>query len=127
MASKGTDKILERRRYSVTSQLPWPERQSSLWWARSKDKPLRLSLTIWILAEGVFVGYRHYLTYKKKVLFPFGHGLSYTQFEHSDLKLSGEIGKDSTVKVSVTVKNVGKVPGRDVVYVSHIGTRFIPD
>ncbi|CAE6432184.1 unnamed protein product [Rhizoctonia solani] len=70
-----------------------------------------------LYAEGVFVGYRHYLTYKKKVLFPFGHGLSYTQFEHSDLKLSGEIGKDSTVKVSVTVKNVGKVPGRDVVQV----------
>lgn len=70
-----------------------------------------------LYAEGVFVGYRHYLTYKKKTLFPFGYGLSYTQFEHSDLNLSGEIGKDSTVKVSVTVKNVGKVPGRDVVQV----------
>ncbi|CAE6526051.1 unnamed protein product [Rhizoctonia solani] len=70
-----------------------------------------------LYAEGVFVGYRHYLTYKKKVLFPFGYGLSYTQFEHSDLKISGEIGKDSTVKVSVTVKNVGKVAGRDVVQV----------
>ncbi|EUC62976.1 glycoside hydrolase family 3 protein [Rhizoctonia solani AG-3 Rhs1AP] len=70
-----------------------------------------------LYAEGVFVGYRHYLTYKKKVLFPFGYGLSYTQFEHSDLKLSGEIGKDSTVKVSVTVKNTGKVAGRDVVQI----------
>ncbi|CAE6481260.1 unnamed protein product [Rhizoctonia solani] len=70
-----------------------------------------------LYAEGVFVGYRHYLTYKKKVLFPFGYGLSYTQFEHSDLKLFGEIGKDSIVKVSVTVKNVGNVPGRDVVQV----------
>ncbi|KAH7325525.1 family 3 glycoside hydrolase [Rhizoctonia solani] len=68
-----------------------------------------------LYAEGVFVGYRHYLTYKKKVLFPFGYGLSYTQFELSDLKVSGEIGKDSTVKVSATVKNVGKVAGREVV------------
>ncbi|KAF8687616.1 glycosyl hydrolase 3 family, partial [Rhizoctonia solani] len=70
-----------------------------------------------LYAEGVFVGYRHYLTYKKKVLFPFGHGLSYTQFEHSNLKLSGKIGKDSTVSVSVTVKNTGKLAGRDVVQV----------
>ncbi|KAL5637442.1 hypothetical protein ACGC1H_004013 [Rhizoctonia solani] len=70
-----------------------------------------------LYAEGVFVGYRHYLTYKKKVLFPFGYGLSYTQFGHSDLKVSGEIGKDSTVKVSVTVKNTGKVAGRDVVQI----------
>ncbi|ELU35639.1 hypothetical protein AG1IA_10331 [Rhizoctonia solani AG-1 IA] len=75
---------------------------------------------------GVFVGYRHYLTYKKKVLFPFGHGLSYTQFEHSNLKLSGKIGKDSTVSVSVTVKNTGKLAGRDVVqvYVRDIVSRL---
>lgn len=79
-----------------------------------------------LYAEGVFVGYRHYQTYKKNVLFPFGYGLSYTQFEHSDLKVSGEIGKDSTVKVSVTVKNVGKVAGRDVaqVYVRDIVSRL---
>ncbi|GAB1524361.1 hypothetical protein RhiTH_007515 [Rhizoctonia solani] len=79
-----------------------------------------------LYAEGVFVGYRHYLTYKKKVLFPFGHGLSYTQFEHSNLKLSGKIGKDSTVSVSVTVKNTGKLAGRDVVqvYVRDIVSRL---
>ncbi|CAE7230745.1 unnamed protein product [Rhizoctonia solani] len=79
-----------------------------------------------LYAEGVFVGYRHYLTYKKKVLFPFGYGLSYTQFEHSDLKISGEIGKESTVKVSVSVKNTGKVAGRDVVqvYVRDLASRL---
>ncbi|KAF8672217.1 glycosyl hydrolase 3 family, partial [Rhizoctonia solani] len=79
-----------------------------------------------LYAEGVFVGYRHYLTYKKKVLFPFGHGLSYTQFEHSNLKLSGKIGKNSTVGVSVTVKNTGKHAGRDVVqvYVRDIVSRL---
>ncbi|KAF8737855.1 glycosyl hydrolase 3 family, partial [Rhizoctonia solani] len=79
-----------------------------------------------LYAEGVFVGYRHYLTYKKKVLFPFGHGLSYTQFQHSNLKLSGKIGRDSTVSVSVTVKNTGKLAGRDVVqvYVRDIVSRL---
>ncbi|KAF8750133.1 glycosyl hydrolase 3 family [Rhizoctonia solani] len=60
------------------------------------------------------------------VLFPFGHGLSYTQFEHSNLKLSGKIGKDSAVGVSVTVKNTGKHTGRDVVqvYVRDIVSRL---
>ncbi|KAG9126937.1 hypothetical protein FRC07_001313 [Ceratobasidium sp. 392] len=70
-----------------------------------------------LYSEGVFVGYRHYQTFKKEVLFPFGFGLSYTQFEQSNLKVSGSIAKDSTVTVSVTVKNVGKVAGRDVVQV----------
>jgi beta-glucosidase len=41
--------------------------------------------------------------------------IRYTQFEHSNLKVSGSVGKDSKVTVSVTVKNVGKVAGRDVV------------
>ncbi|KAG8717130.1 hypothetical protein FRC09_014708 [Ceratobasidium sp. 395] len=70
-----------------------------------------------LYSEGVFVGYRHYQTFKKDVLFPFGFGLSYTQFEHSNLKVSGSIGKDSQVTVSITVKNTGKVAGRDIVQV----------
>ncbi|CAE6529879.1 unnamed protein product [Rhizoctonia solani] len=77
-------------------------------------------------AEGVFVGYRHYVTFKKEVLFPFGHGLSYTQFEYSDISLSGEIGRDSKVEVSITVKNRGQVPGREVVqiYVQDVASRL---
>ncbi|KAJ1309318.1 hypothetical protein OPQ81_004979 [Rhizoctonia solani] len=70
-----------------------------------------------LYAEGVFVGYRHYETFKKEVLFPFGHGLSYTKFEYQDISLSGTIGVNSTVEVSVTVRNVGQMPGREVVYV----------
>lgn len=77
-------------------------------------------------SEGVFVGYRYYQTFKKNVLFPFGFGLSYTEFEHSKLKVSGYIGKDSTVTVSVTVKNIGKVAGREVVqvYVRDLASRL---
>ncbi|KAG9094123.1 hypothetical protein FS749_013076 [Ceratobasidium sp. UAMH 11750] len=79
-----------------------------------------------LYAEGVFVGYRHYQTFKKDVLFPFGFGLSYTRFEHSNLKVSGSIGEGSTITVSVTVKNVGKVAGRDVVqvYVRDLASRL---
>jgi beta-xylosidase len=49
-------------------------------------------------------------------LFAFGHGLSYTTFEYSDLTLSAaEIAADGTVEVSCTVRNVGAVAGAEVV------------
>ena len=68
--------------------------------------------------EGIFVGYRYYDKKKMKVLFPFGHGLSYTTFEYTDLKLSkGAIKDTDTVDVTVTVKNTGKVFGKTVVQV----------
>ena len=73
--------------------------------------------------EGIFVGYRYYDKKKMKVLFPFGHGLSYTTFEYSGLKLSADSIKDTdTVDVTVTVKNTGKVFGKTVaqVYVGDV-------
>jgi beta-glucosidase len=49
-------------------------------------------------------------------LFPFGYGLSYTNFEYSDLALDKkQIGPDGTVRVSCKVKNIGQVPGDEVV------------
>lgn len=72
-------------------------------------------------SEGIFVGYRWYDSRKMPVLFPFGHGLSYTTFEYSNLKLSkSKIHDDETLKVKVTVKNTGNVDGKEIVqlYVS---------
>lgn len=71
--------------------------------------------------EGIFVGYRWYDCRKMPVLFPFGHGLSYTKFEYKDIKLSSSSIKDKDgVDVFVTVKNKGKVDGKEIVqlYVS---------
>lgn len=66
--------------------------------------------------EGVFVGYRYYDKKKMDVLFPFGHGLSYTTFEYSDLELSSDNISDSdTLTVSLTVKNTGSAAGKEVV------------
>ncbi len=66
--------------------------------------------------EGVFVGYRYYDKKKIDVLFPFGHGLSYTTFEYSDLKLDKKEMLDSeTLSVSVKVKNTGKTAGKEIV------------
>jgi beta-glucosidase len=64
--------------------------------------------------EGVFVGYRWYDQHQQVPLFPFGHGLSYTTFEYSDLLLSRT---DTAVVVSVAVKNVGSRSGSDIVQV----------
>ena len=66
--------------------------------------------------EGIFIGYRYYETKKMETLFPFGHGLSYTEFKYSNLKLDKHEMQDSeTLKVSVDVENVGKVAGKEVV------------
>ncbi len=65
--------------------------------------------------ESIYAGYRYYDTAKKDVLFPFGHGLSYTSFEYSDLKLSAsEINENDTLTVSFKVKNTGFVDGAEV-------------
>lgn len=66
--------------------------------------------------EGVFVGYRYYEAKKLPVLFPFGHGLSYTAFALSDLTVSAkELTNHDTVKVTVKVTNTGDRAGKEVV------------
>ena len=65
--------------------------------------------------EGVFVGYRYYDTKKMDVMFPFGYGLSYTEFEYSNLKVDAEIDINKETVVSVDVTNVGKVAGKEIV------------
>lgn len=65
--------------------------------------------------ESVYVGYRYYDTAKKDVLFPFGYGLSYTDFEFSDLHLSSRnLKDDETLTVSFKIKNIGKTDGAEV-------------
>ncbi|CAM4212622.1 glycoside hydrolase family 3 C-terminal domain-containing protein [Paenibacillus alkaliterrae] len=69
-------------------------------------------------SESIFVGYRYYDAKKLDVKYPFGFGLSYTEFEYSNLYLSSNSLKDSEVlKVTVDVKNVGSRAGKEVVQV----------
>jgi beta-glucosidase len=66
--------------------------------------------------EGIFVGYRYYDKKDMEVLFPFGHGLSYTTFAFENLRLSTDSMKDTeTLTATVTVKNTGSRPGKTVV------------
>ena len=67
-------------------------------------------------AEDVFVGYRYHDSKREEVLFPFGHGLSYTTFEYSDLQLSSEEWREGErLKVTLTVTNTGKRAGKEIV------------
>lgn len=69
-------------------------------------------------AEGLNVGYRYFATAGKGVSYPFGFGLSYTSFEYG--KPSVKVAKDGSVTATITVKNTGKVAGKEAVqlYVS---------
>ena len=66
--------------------------------------------------EGIFVGYRYYDFKKAAVLFPFGYGLSYTDFEFSNLRLSANtITDQDLLTATVTVKNTGDRAGKAVI------------
>lgn len=66
--------------------------------------------------EGVFVGYRYYDKKELVPLFPFGFGLSYTEFEYSGLEFDKKSMNDTeSVQVSVTVKNIGSRTGKEIV------------
>lgn len=65
--------------------------------------------------ESIYVGYRYYLSSGVKPLYPFGYGLSYTEFKYSDMKVSPSTSKPNVpVKISFKIKNVGKVAGDEV-------------
>ncbi len=69
-----------------------------------------------IYGERMFVGYRYYDKRNIEPLFPFGHGLSYTDFAYSNLKLSSsDITENDQLQVTLTVTNSGKVKGKEVI------------
>ena len=75
--------------------------------------------------EGIYVGYRWADKQKKKPMFAFGHGLSYTTFVVSNLRIDkSEVDADGTISATVTVKNTGNRAGAEVVqlYVSDHNT-----
>jgi beta-glucosidase len=72
-----------------------------------------------------YLGYRHFDKKAIAPLFPFGHGLSYTQFEYSNLQVPcSTIEKNAVVNVQVDIKNTGSVKGDEVAFLfaSYPGT-----
>ncbi|MBR3955970.1 MAG: glycoside hydrolase family 3 C-terminal domain-containing protein [Clostridia bacterium] len=65
--------------------------------------------------ESIYIGYRYYEKANKRVRYPFGHGLSYTTFEYSDLTLDkSSMDENDTLTVTFTVKNTGDVAGAEI-------------
>ena len=81
--------------------------------------------------ESIFVGYRYYDTAHLSVRYPFGHGLSYTTFTYSNLKLSASsLDDDAPLIVSLDLTNTGDCAGAEVaqLYISHrSNTMFLPE
>ncbi len=84
---------------------------------RIEDNPAYIHYPGWKdvhYGEGIFVGYRYYDTKDIDPLFPFGHGLSYSSFKFSDLAYPDEVEKGEDFEVSVMVKNIGDLAGKEV-------------
>ncbi|MBM7559070.1 beta-glucosidase family protein [Marinitoga litoralis] len=64
--------------------------------------------------EGIYVGYRYFDTFKKEPLYEFGYGLSYTNFEYSNLKIEND---EEKLYISFDVKNIGNLPGKEIAQV----------
>lgn len=88
-------------------------------------------------SEGVFIGYRYYDMRDQDVLFPFGFGLTYSDFTLTDLKINGadapsspesapEIPADQDITVSFTLTNTGKFPAAQVPQL-YISTENVAD
>ncbi|MGB9614884.1 MAG: fibronectin type III-like domain-contianing protein, partial [Fervidobacterium sp.] len=64
-----------------------------------------------IYDEGIYVGYRYYDTFRVEPSYEFGYGLSYTKFEYSNLSVRRD---GSKLIIEFYVKNIGKMPGKEV-------------
>ena len=75
-------------------------------------------------SEGLYVGYRWYDTREVPVMYAFGHGLSYVDFEYSDIKVDkSEYKENDVIKVSFTLSNKGAMEADEVaqLYVKRVG------
>jgi beta-glucosidase len=64
--------------------------------------------------EGIYVGYRHFDKNDLVVSYPFGYGLSYTDFDMGAMEITTD---DSAIEVGITVKNIGEVAGKEVIQI----------
>ena len=73
--------------------------------------------------ESIFVGYRYYDTFNKNVLFPFGHGLSYSKFDYKNISITKQNDK---IYLNFDLENTSEIDGKEVVqvYVSKLNSKI---
>lgn len=92
--------------YNPSGKLPVTFPKS--WEDCSAHKTYKAKDSVTDYSDGIFVGYRHFDKYDIEPLFPFGHGLSYTNFGYSNPEVEGN-------RISFDLKNSGKVEGSEVI------------
>ena len=103
-----TGKVNPSGHLAETFPLRLEDNPSYLYWPGEEDRVE--------YREGVFVGYRYYTSLDRKVLFPFGYGLSYTTFGYSNLMVDSDSYRaGETLTASVHVKNMGEKAGKELV------------
>jgi beta-glucosidase len=80
----------------------------------SMDPFMRPQAAKVVYEEGIYTGYRYYITFNVPVAYEFGYGLSYTSFAYSNLKLSST-KFSSKITATVDIKNTGNVEGKEIV------------
>lgn len=83
-----------------------PEEKAEVDWVKDEDYT--------DYDEGVYVGYRHFDKTNMDVSYPFGFGMSYTDFEYGGMTVTAE---NDTISVQLLVKNIGAVPGKEIVQI----------
>jgi len=97
---------------------------------RLEDNPAFINYPGWRdvhYGERLFVGYRYYDAKDVKPLFPFGHGLSYTEFTYTELAMPSEVETGQEVDLSVTIENTGDMSGQEIIqlYVRDVASTLV--
>ncbi|MGV9171574.1 MAG: beta-glucosidase family protein [Promethearchaeia archaeon] len=88
------------------------------WWYVTPKRAHKAKPVDVVYEEGIYVGYRYFDKDNIEPVFPFGYGLSYTEFEYIELVLDKtEISKGESVTLKLKVKNAGQYPGGEIVQV----------
>lgn len=93
----------------------YPSGKLAMTWAKLEDYPSTEGFgdpNDTFYREGIYVGYRYFDTVKKEVLYPFGYGLGYTEFETVCRSVSAD---ESRIAVTAEITNTGKYAGRETV------------
>ncbi|WP_224488255.1 beta-glucosidase [Robertkochia flava] len=82
--------------------------------APKPENPMMAQESREIYKEDIYIGYRYFDTFREEVSYPFGYGLSYTQFDYQDISIRKN---GDTINIDLTISNTGTYQGKEVVQV----------